>query len=174
MRACGYEGADPLVIEAPRDLAEAKGKRELPSRARRVDVLYQLRETWRNDKTGRSGITDEHYRAGRKFQKDCERAELRARGSGYLAGNSGVFALSDGTLIALERAGDAKGRLLVAFGYLGEEAMQFAALVLLKRVSPSAAAPLVGWNRQAGVAALRLILAVLGRVYVDNRGQDCS
>lgn len=174
MRACGYEGADPVVIEMPRDLPEAKGKRELAARVRRVDVLAQLRDAWLKDKTGRAGITDEHYRAGRRFQKDCERAELRARGSGYLAGGGGVYALPDGTMIAMERAGEAKGRLILAFGYLGEEALGFAVLVLLKRAAPSAAASLVGWNRHAGIAALRLVLSVLARVYIDNRGQDCS
>ena len=172
--ACGFEGADPAILETPRDLIEAKGKRELAKRERRVDVLAQLHAQWLKDITGKRGISDEHYRAGRLFQHDCERAELRARGSGYLAGGGGaVFALSDGRLLALESAGEASARLRTVFGYLGNEAQRFTVLVLMERYNTSMAAQMIGWNRHSGVPALRLILSVLARLYVDRTATDC-
>ena len=172
--ACGFEGADPAILETPRDLIEAKGKRELAKRERRVDVLLQLHRAWQADTSGKRGINDEQYRAGRLFQQDCERAELRARGSGYLAGGGGaVFALSDGRLVAMDSAGQASARLRTAFGYLGQEARRFAVLVLLERYTTSMAAELVGWNRHSGVPALGLVLSVLARLYVDRVATDC-
>lgn len=174
MRACGYEGADPLVIEEVKDLPEAKGARVLPPRQRRVDVLQQLYDGWVLDQTGKTGISEELFRAGRLFQADVEKATIEPHASGMFVpgGSRGVYVLSDGALVAMSRAGKAKERVLEAFGFLGWDAIDFALLVLLRRVSPSAAATMVGWSAHAAIPALRLILGVFARVYC-NRGQDC-
>ncbi len=158
----GCDGADPAVEFTLRD-PDGEGKREPEKRTRRVDTLLQLKEAGK--------IEDYQYTAGRDFQGDCQRAELRVRSSAQITPGGAVayFGIAEYRLVALDVSSKAKARVRCVLGRLGRRAELFALRVLIDRWAPCDAALENGWRPDTAIASLRLILDVLDRFYAEKR-----
>ena len=159
----GHAGADPLVAFELRDI-DGKGKREAQVRYQRIDVLHGLLLAGK--------IEDYQFTAGRRFQHDYERAELRVASSPSMSVNvaSGYFGISDAKLGAMQDASRARAAAKAALQHIEPMCASFLLAVLIGGAAPTAAAKAIrGWVPHMGLPVLRIGLTALAAHYEKEK-----